>query len=228
MAKKNDNAEEKIVAVEEALSKSEKFIEKNQKIIIIVLSAIIVVVLGFLGFRKFIAEPREAKANNEIFMAQGYFEKDSLDKALNGDGQNAGFLDIINDYGSTKAGNLARYYAGVSFLKKGEFQKAVDFLEDFSTDDPIVGPMALGATGDAYLELGKNEKAISLYTDAAEKFPNELTSPTFYMKAAMTYELVGNYTKAVGLYEKIKGTYPKSFEGRDIEKYIARAQGMSK
>jgi tetratricopeptide (TPR) repeat protein len=226
MAKKIENADEKIVAVEEALSRSEMFIEKNQKIIIIALAAIVIVVLGFLGYRKFISEPREIKANNEIFSAQGYFEQDSLDKALNGDGQNAGFIDIINDYGSTKAGNLAKYYAGVSYLKKGEFQKAVEYLEDFSTEDPLVGPMAIGALGDAYLELGKNEKAVAQYMKASSASDNELTSPLFLMKAGMTYELLGTYDKALEVYKTIKTNYPRSFEGRDIDKYIARAEGF--
>lgn len=226
MAKKIENADEKIVAVEEALSRSEMFIEKNQKIIIIALAAIVIVVLGFLGYRKFISEPREIKANNEIFSAQGYFEQDSLDKALNGDGQNAGFIDIINDYGSTKAGNLAKYYAGVSYLKKGEFQKAVEYLEDFSTEDPLVGPMAIGALGDAYLELGKNEKAVAQYMKASSASDNELTSPVFLMKAGMTYELLGTYDKALEVYKTIKTNYPRSFEGRDIDKYIARAEGF--
>lgn len=227
MAKKIENADEKIVAVEEALSKSEKFIENNQKIIIIVLSAIVVIVLGFLGYNKFITEPREIKADNEIFSAQGYFEQDSLDKALNGDGQNAGFIDIINDYGSTKSGNLAKYYAGVCFLKKGEFQKAVDYLEDFSTEDPLVGPMAIGALGDAYLELGKNENAVSQYMKAANENENELTAPVFLMKAGMTYELLGTYDKALEVYKTIKTKFPRSFEGRDIDKYIARAEGFN-
>ena len=113
MAKSNDNREDTMVAVEQALSKTESFFEKNQKVIMIAVAAVFLIVLGVLGYTKFISGPRELKANDELFMAQRYFEMDSLDLALNGDGQNAGMLEVISNYGSTKAGNLANYYAGI-------------------------------------------------------------------------------------------------------------------
>ncbi|PKP23683.1 MAG: tetratricopeptide repeat protein [Bacteroidetes bacterium HGW-Bacteroidetes-22] len=226
MAKK-DNTEDKIVAVEEALGRTEQFIETNQKYIMIVLAAIILVVLGYLGYTKLYIAPREAKAQSEVFMAEKYFESDSLDMALNGDGNYMGFLEIIDNYGSTKTGNLANYYAGMCYLKKGEFQQAIKYLEDFSSDELMVSSMATGAMGDAYLELGNNEKAISCYTKAAENKPNEFTSPVFYMKAGLTYELKGDFDNALKMYETIKTKYPRSLEGRDIEKYIVKATELS-
>lgn len=227
MAKSKDNLEDKIVAVEEALSKTESFFEKNQKIIMIVVAAAFLVVLGVLGYTKFISGPRELKANDELFMSQRYFEMDSLDLALNGDGQNAGLLEVISNYGSTKAGNLAHYYAGVCYLKKGEFQKAIDHLEEFSTKEVLPASMALGATADAKLELGKTDEAIDLYKKAANDFSNEFTSPMLLMKAATAYELKTNYAEAIKIYEDLKLKYPRSQEGRDADKYIERAKGLS-
>jgi tetratricopeptide (TPR) repeat protein len=227
MTKKKEKTEEKIEAVEQALTRSERFLVENQKPLMIVISAIIVVVLAVLGYQKFIVQPGEEKAQNEIFVAQGYFEQDSLYKALHGDGRYAGFLEIIDNYGSTPTGNLARYYAGICYLKLGEFENAIKNLKKYSSGDPLTSAMALGGIGDAYLELGKNEKAISYYTKAAKK-ENELTSPAFLMKAAMTSELVGNYKKALEMYETIRTTYPRSAEGRDIDRYISKAKGMLK
>jgi len=227
MSKKKENTEEKIEAVEQALTKTERFFEENQKPIMIGVGAIILVVLLVLGYQKFIAAPREIKAQNEIFMAQNYFEQDSLYKALNGDGQYAGFLEIIDKYGSTKSGNLAKYYAGVCYLKMGEFENAIKYLKKFDSDDPLTSSMALGAIGDAYLELGKNDKAISYYKKAAAK-ENEFTTPAFLFKAAMTYELDNDYKNALELYEKIRAEYPRSYEGRDIDRFIAKAKGMLK
>lgn len=226
MAKK-DNTEDRIVAVEEALGRTEQFIEDNQKYIMIVLAAIIVVILGYLGYNKLYKAPREAKAKSEVFMAEKYFESDSLDLALNGDGNNAGFLEIIDNYGSTKTGNLSRYYAGMCYLKKGDFETAISYLKDFSSDEMMVSSMALGGVGDAYLELGKNDDAVSYYMKAAENKPNEFTSPVFLMKAGLTYELKGDYANALKVYETIKQKYPRSFEGRDIEKYITKATELS-
>ncbi|MCK4639195.1 MAG: tetratricopeptide repeat protein, partial [Bacteroidales bacterium] len=110
MAKKKDKTEEKIVAVEEVLGRTEQFIEKNQKILTIIVGIIVVLILGYFGYKKFYLAPLEKEAQSQIFMAEMYFEQDSLNRALYGDGNYLGFLDIIDEYSSTKTGNLANYY----------------------------------------------------------------------------------------------------------------------
>ena len=228
MAKKIDKTEERIVAVEEAFSKTEQFIEKNQKIILIVVGAMILVVLGYFGFKRLYLVPREKEAQSQMFMAEKYFEMDSLTKALKGDGNNLGFLAIIDDYKFTKSANLSHYYAGICYLKKGEFQNAIDQLSDFSTGDEVVGPMAIGAMGDAYMELNNTDKAIGYYLKAADKRTNDLTSPLFLMKAGMAYELAGKNEEALKVYERVKTDFGRTNEGRDIDKYIERMHGLLK
>ncbi len=228
MAKKTDKTEERIVAVEEAFSKTEQFIEKNQKIILIVIGAIILVVLGYFGFKKIYLAPREKEAQSQMFMAEKYFETDSLTKALKGDGNYLGFLDIIDQYKFTKSANLSHYYAGICYLKKGEFQNAIDQLNKFSSSDELVAPMAIGAIGDAYMELNNTDKAIDYYLKAANKRKNDLTTPLFLMKAGMAYELEGKNDLALKTYTRIKTDFARTNEGRDIDKYIARANGMLK
>ena len=224
MAKKIDNTEEKIHAVEEALSKSEKFIEKNQKILTIVIGAAVVIVLGIFAFQKLYIAPREKAAQGQMFMAQKYFEQDSLAKALNGDKNYPGFLDIIDDYSMTKASNLAKYYAGIIYLKQGKFQDAITYLQKFDSKDEFVGPMAAGGIADAYLELGQKDKALENYLKASSMKDNDLTAPLYMMRAAFVYEDMGKYDKAVELYEKIQKDHNKSNEARDIEKYIEQAK----
>ena len=221
-----DKGDERLEVVEEALSKTEQFIESNQKSLIIVVSVIVLIVLGYFGLNKYYLQPREREAETQMFMAEKYFESDSLNKALYGDGNNPGFFDIIDDFGSTKAGNLACYYAGVSLLKQGEFEESIKYLNKFSSDDYMVGAMGLVAIGDAYLELNQTEKAADQYLKAAKHRENELTTPMFLFKAGQTYELLGNYKKANEVYESIKTDYPSSNEGRNIEKYITRATEM--
>lgn len=224
MAKKKDAAEERIEAVEHALSKTEHFIESNQKILTYVVGGIILVILLFFLFKKYVTSPREKAAEAAMFKAEYYFEKDSLNLALNGDGENEGFLSIIDDYGSTEAGNLAKYYAGLCYLNLGEYQKAIDNLKKFSSDDLIVSGMALGAIGDAYMQLSQTQKAIDYYLEAANSKPNDFVSPSYLMKAGWSYELLGEWKKAKELYEKLKKDYPQSREAREIDKYIARAK----
>jgi tetratricopeptide (TPR) repeat protein len=228
MAKKIDKTEERIVAVEEAFGRTEQFIEKNQKVILIVVGAIILIVLGYFGFKKLYVAPREKEAQSQMFMAEKYFEMDSATKALKGDGNYLGFQDIIDQYKFTKSANLSHYYAGICYLKKGEFQNALDQLSDFSSGDELVGPMAIGAMGDASMELNNTDKAISYYLKAADKRKNDLTAPLFLMKAGMAYELTGKNDEALKLYERIKKEYPRTNEGREIDKYIARLNGPVK
>lgn len=223
---KPDKTEDKIHAVEEALSRSEQFVEKNKNLLFYIILGIIVIVGGIFLYRKFVMGPKQKEAQAQMFVAEQYFEKDSIDLAINGDGTNPGFLDIANEYGSTRPGNLAKYYLGVCYMKKGEFQNAIDYLDDFSADDHIIGPMAIGLTGDAYMELGETGKAIEYYLKASEKKINDFTSPIFLLKAGWAYEILGQYDKAIGVYEKIQKEHYKSFEARDIEKYIARAKAL--
>jgi tetratricopeptide (TPR) repeat protein len=228
MAKKADNTEEKIQVVEEALGKTELFIEKNQKLLTIIIGGIVLIVLGYFGFQRFYIAPREKEAQSQMFMAQKYFEQDSLKKALKGDGNYLGFLDIIDDYSMTTASNLSHYYVGLIYLKQGDFKNAITQLKKFSSDDEFVGSMATGAIGDAYLELKDTQKAIDYYLKAADQKKNDLTSPQFLLKAGWALEIAGNYTKAADTYKRIQKEFPKSSESRDIEKYIARAEVFGK
>ncbi len=213
---------ENLEEVEHALTTAERFFEANSKIITMIFGGAVVIALLFLATHRFYSLPREAKAKEQIFAAEQYFEKDSFKLALNGDGNFPGFLDIISDYGRTPAGKLARYYAGVSELHLGKYKEAIDFLEDFKTDDLLLGPVAIGATGDAYSELGNREKAVKLYMKAAELNPNAFTSPVYYLKAGILYEALGSKDKAMEAYKAIKDKYAESEQGRSIDKYIAR------
>jgi len=228
MAKQVDKTGERIEKVEQAFSRTEQFIEKNQKIILIVVGIVVLIVLGFFGFRRFYLEPKEKEAQAQMFMAEKYFEMDSINKALNGDGNYKGFLDIIDQYGITKCANLSHYYAGICYLKKGDYEKAIDYLEDFSSDDQIIGPMATMAIGDAYMELKQTDKAIDYYLEGADKKKNEFTTPVILMKAGWAYEEQGKYEKALEIYKRIKTEFPRSTEGREAPKYIAKMEGLVK
>jgi len=226
MAKKQDGTEGKIIAVEEALGKTEQFIEKNQKIIIIVLVILMALVLGYFGIKQFYIKPQETKAHAEMFYAEKYFELDSLDLALNGDGEHIGFLEVIDNYGITKASNLAKYYTGIIYLKKGKYEEAISYLKDFDSDDQIIGSIATSSIGDAYMELNNADKALEYYLKAVDQNTNNFTSPQNLMKAGFVYEEKNDWGNALKMYERIKKDFFKSQESREIDKYIAKAKGM--
>ncbi len=221
-----EKGDQRLENIEESLSRTEQFIFNNQKNISVVVFIVVVAIIGYFAYNKYYMAPKTTEASKQMFAAQRYFESDSLDKAIYGDGNNLGFLDIIDEYGMTQPGNLANYYAGISFLKKKEFNQAIDYLKKFSGDDHLIQPMAIGAIGDAYLELGEQKKAVDHYLKAANYDKNGFTAPLFLMKAGNVYELMADYGGAIKTYKQVKTEYPKSKEAFDIDKYIARAETL--
>jgi tetratricopeptide (TPR) repeat protein len=213
--------------VEQTLTSTEQFLEENYKPILISLGIIVVIIgLGWLG--KLYLDKRNDEALSQMYMAEKYLEMDSLKLALNGDGNYLGFLDIVSDYKFTASGNLAKYYSGICYLHLGDFENAINYLQKYSKKDKVIGSLALGATGDAYIEQGNTEKGIKYYLEAADYADNLFNTPLFLMKAAEIYELGNRYQDALDLYEKIQKDYPESTEAASMDKYIARVKVLMK
>ncbi len=228
MAKnKKDENPQTITNVEQTLSKTEHFLEENYKTLLTGL-AVIIVVVGLVWLGKIYLNKRNDEAQSQIYQAEKYLEMDSLNLALNGDGNYLGFLDIAKEYKLTNTGNLARYSAGICYLHLGQYQDAIDFLNKYKKKDKVIGSLAIGATGDAYVELGNTEKGIALYLEAADYGKNSFNTPIFLMKAGELYELDGKYAEALKVYERIENEYPESTEGTSVEKYIARVKLLIK
>jgi tetratricopeptide (TPR) repeat protein len=210
--------------VESALSRTERFIEENQKSIIRVVTVLLALTAILLAMKRFYLIPRESEARSQMFVAEQYFESDSFNLALYGDGNYSGFIEIIQDYGLTKAANLSQYYAGISYLRLGEYEDALDYLKKFRVRDKMVAPIAEGAKGDACVELGEMEKGLGYYLKAAKKSKNNFTTPIYMVKAAQVYEHLQEYGKALELYQQIKTDFPDYARNNNIDKYIARVQ----
>lgn len=206
--------------------KVEDFYSRNKKNINITLIAIVAIAAGYFAYNNYYKAPREIEAQNAIFMAQKYFEVDSFSLALKGNDQFQGFEAVADEFGGTKAGNLAHYYAGICLLRTGAYQEAIDQLEKFSTSNELVAPLAEGAIGDAYVELADLENGVKHYVKAAKMSKNKLTSPIFWKKAGLVFEEQKSYSEAVDAYTTIKNDYPEAQEAQDIDKYIARATAL--
>jgi tetratricopeptide (TPR) repeat protein len=209
--------------VEETLSKTEQYLEENYKVLLIGLG-IIVAVVTIIWLGKILLSKRNDEAQSQMYQAEKYLEMDDFNLALYGDGNYLGFLDVAQSYKRTKAGNLAKYGAGICFLHLGEYQSAIEFLNKYSKKDKVIGSLAIGATGDAYVELGDLEKGVAEYIKAADFARNSFNSPVFLMKAGEIYELTGKYSEALKVYERIENEYSSSTEGSSVEKYIERVK----
>lgn len=223
---KKDTAATSVETVENALTRTEHFIETNQKSLTIIVLAIVVVVGGYLGYKKLYLAPMEEKAQSQIFAAEQYFEKDSFKLALNGDGNYLGLIQIIDKYGPTETANLAHYYAGISYRGLGNYNEAIKHLKKFNAGDLMVTPIAFGAIGDCYVELNNLSEGVDYYKKAATYRENDFTTPLFLKKAGIIYEDLKKYDDAIELYEQIKVKYPKSTEARDIEKDLTRVKTL--
>ena len=210
--------------LEQTLTASEAFFDKNKKTMLYALVAIIVIIAGYFLYNNYIVAPREAKANDAIFKGQEYFAADNYEMALNGDGQGyMGFLNIAKEYGSTKAGNLANLYAGLSYAKLGKAQEAIECLKDFDDcGDEMVSPAALGALGNCYADVEQFDKAASTLVKAANKADNNSLSAMFLMAAGQIYEAQGENDKALECYETIKEEYINSMQYAEVDKYIEK------
>jgi tetratricopeptide (TPR) repeat protein len=201
------------------------FVKKNQKNLTTLLVSIIVVVAAYFGYSELYQKPREAKAADALFTAEKYFAQDSSNLVLNGDGTSKGALYVIKEYSGTQSANLAKYYAGISYFRTGDFNKAIEYLKDFSTSAKQVQAIAFGTIGDAYSELKKNDEALDYYKKAGAHFPeDEAISSEYMFRAAALLELNGKNTDAVAIYKDIKAKYPKSEKGFNADKYISRLE----
>ena len=217
---------EKPEALAEQISKSEQFVEKHQTLMLSILGVIALIVAGGFLYKYYMNGQNEL-AQDEMFQAVHYFEQDSLDLALRGDGNRFGFLDIISEYGSTKAGNLANFYAGACYMRKGNYSSAIPFLKDFSSDDILLQSRAYSLLGDANMEGEDYTEAANFYNKAATNKPNKEFTPTYIMKAALAYQLNGQNDKAIEQYDKIIKNYQNTPEYNNAKKYKALIENQS-
>lgn len=218
----------------DVVERARGFWEKNSKPIIYISTAIILIVGGWLIYKYMFKLPKEEKANDAVFVIQGYFKDFSTapsdsakiilaERCLNGDGGNIGALKFINKYDGTDAANLCHYYAGACYLQVKQFDKAIKQLKDFHTKAHQIQSRAYGMIGDAYAELKKNNDALDYYRKAAdENDKDDFTTAEYLFRAGLFAETLGKKQEAIDLYKKIKKDYPLSDRAVNIDRYLAR------
>ncbi|MGG7036699.1 MAG: tol-pal system YbgF family protein [Flavobacterium sp.] len=220
-------------ALDETASRAEDFVQKNQKYIFGFLAVVAVATVSYLLYQKFVADPKQQKAADELFVAQQNFQKavdgdvkaDSLyNLVLNGSEGKFGVLKIAEEYSGTDAGNLANYYAGIAYLNTKKYAEAVSSLEKFSSDDVMLSTLAKGAIGDAYVEQNKQQEALEFYVKAANANQNDFTRPRYLLKAGKTALALGKKEEALKYFTEIKETFDASPEGQGIDALIGLAQ----
>ena len=221
-----EQIEEKNTEMGNVITRTEEFIQKNQKIIIGVVVGILLVALAIFGYYKWYKQPREQRASAELFAAEQYFLSGEYQKALEGDDTHRGLLAVIDSYGSTKAGNLAKYYAGIANLQLGNYAEADKWLGKYSGKDLFTKAIALMGQADAAMEQGNTADAAKKYVDAAKAGDNAVTAPAALFKAGVAYIMLGDNKKAADCLKQIRQKYPESTEAQspDTDKMLAVAE----
>lgn len=213
-------------ALQERIVDTEEYIKQHANVFIIGAAIIVLAVAGYFGYQYYQSTQNQT-AQEEMFQAIYYFESDSLNAALNGDGNNYGFLEIIDEFGGTDAANLAHYYAGVIELRQGNYESAIEYLEDFSASDLLVQAQAYALIGDANIELNNYQAAASQYKKAADYNTNQYFSPQYLAKAAVAYEAAGDYASAAESYQRIINEFPEAYEYQEAQKQHARLEALA-
>ncbi|MCR5181293.1 MAG: tetratricopeptide repeat protein [Bacteroidaceae bacterium] len=208
----------------EAVTKTEAFFEKYQKQILYCICAVVVIAAVWIAYVQFVRNPKIQESNEAIAKCETFFNAANYELALNGDGQGCiGFLKVADEYGSTKAGNLAHLYAGICYAQTEKWEEAKAELEKFDTmDDAMVSPAALALLGNVYANLGNNAKAIEQLLKAAKRADNASLSPVYLIQAGQLYEAEGKPEKALECYREVKNKYVNSMAYQEIDKYIER------
>ena len=223
MAKKK--VKQQVNEFDETLAASRSFFEKHKNAILYGGGGVLAVIIAALLIHQFYITPRNNRANESIFYAEQAFAEGSYEKALNGDGENMGFLAVIDEYGSTKAGNIACLYAAKCYAATEKYQEAIDMLGKFDgCGDAMITPAATALKGNCYAELGQNDKAVELLVKAAKQADNNTLSPTCLLQAGQIYLSLGQKDKALDCYKQIKDKYQQSSIYYEIDKYIEQAQ----
>ena len=206
--------------LEETVSATEQFYNENKKTIWGVLAAVLAVGIGVLAYNRFVYQPKCVEAMQQCFPAEMNFQAGAYELALEGDGNNLGFADIISEYG-TKAGRAVYLYAGICELQLGDYEGALSYLKKYKGKEPILAARALACEGDAYAGLGDYAAAARSYKAAAGRADNVFAA-AYLLKEGSVYEALGRKAEALACYKAIQENYPQSLEAYDIDKYIAR------
>ena len=209
----------------ESISKTEEFFNKNKNLIYVFSGSLILLFIFFSTYN-FIKDNQNIEAQEEMFQAVYYFEQDSLVKALNGDGNNYGFLEIIDEYSLSDAANLSHYYAGVSYLKLGNYDNAISYLLPYSSSDLLLQARAYSLIGDAYVELQDYNNAIKYFKLASSNNPNEYFTPKYILKLALVYEKIDDLNSAINSYDQIIDEFKESAEFQISLKNKSRLEGL--
>ena len=200
------------------------FVEKYRNLLLVG-GVGILAIAGYFIYNYSQRDKVNEEAQTEMVMPVVWYERDSMSRAINGDGQSATLVEIVENYGNTNAGNMARYYLGTAYLAVNNLDEGIATLEEHKKGDNMISAAAYGALGYAYEQKGDFETAAANYKEAASTPKENMYSTPFYlMHAGRNLESANKTEEALQVYKDIRTKFPTSEEVRlgAVDRAIAK------
>lgn len=204
-------------------AKIQEFYVNNKNVIIGSAVAVLLAIALAIGYHYY-QQSQNQKAQQLMGMAEDYFLRGQYEQTLNGSDQEltVGFVQIMNNYPNTEAGNLAHYYAAISAYNLGNPEQALNYFNDYEVPQGILGVAPLSFKGVLLTELGNHQQAAETYVQAAEWDENDATTPYNYLEAANAYFEAGDMENAEKYAQLIVDEYPNSSQVTEAQKLLGR------
>jgi predicted negative regulator of RcsB-dependent stress response len=203
-------------------------IASHQQALWLVVAAALVVALAVFGWNSY-ARSQTAKASAALDDAMKVFqarvrapgdvidptELSYLDEKNKFTDANKKFLGVAGQYGRTKPGQVARYYAGLSEVQLKQYSDAEKNLSQVvSGGDESLASLAKFQLASIYLQENKGAQAVELYKQLSDK-PSVFVPKPMAMLALANYYRKTDPAQATKLYNQVKQEFPDAAQQAD-------------
>ncbi|MDX1638460.1 MAG: tetratricopeptide repeat protein [Balneolaceae bacterium] len=205
----------------QSVERVQSFYDQFKNEVLIGAIAVVLIIAGGIGYYYY-DQSQERQAQQLMGPAETFFLNGDYQNALQGSDEEftVGFEQIINNYGGTDAGNLARYYAAVCEYNLGNTETALSYMEEYEVPEGIMGVGPLSFKAVLHTELDQHEQAAQTYVQAAEWDENESTTPYNYLEAAKAFYDAGDISRAREYANLVVNDYPNSTQVAEAERLI--------
>jgi len=197
------------------------YFDKNRAVVFGLIGTAVAVIALIIAYG-FYQSAQQGKAQVAMARAVSAYERGEFQQSLDGTADYDGLLSIVDNFGGTEAGNLARFYAGDALFRLGDYDKALKYFEDFNGDDDFIGASALAGEAAIYEMKGENKRAGNLYLKAVDRDVHDMISTQYLLDAGRAFEAARAFDDARDAYLSIKDNFPDSPAARSVDTYLAR------
>lgn len=164
------------------------------------------------------------KASADLGKVYQYFDNGQYQVAIDGVPERniPGLKAIVENYGGSTAGELARFYLANSYYQIGKYDEALEEFEAFSPTVELLVISRLSGIAACYEAKGEYARAAEFFEQAVGVNTNDVNAAENLNSAARNFALAGESERALDLYRKLKKNYPTTSYGREAGRFITQ------